>query len=606
MKDDAVFDFVVVGSGAGGGPLASNLARAGHRVLLLEAGDDHRCVYYDVPVFHAKASEDPDMRWDFFARHFQDDAQQTRDPKYTPERRGVLYPRGSTLGGSTAISAMITVCPHNSDWDAIADLTGDESWRAGHMRMCFERLERWREPRAAEPTAPPVLDPARHGYHGWLGTTRADPDVGGREPLFLEIIDAMEQACEEQLPTRADGLELPYDPNDWRFVQGRSEGMTFVPVAVDNGQRNGSRERVLATQAEYQDNLTIVYNALATRVLFEGDRAVGVEYLSGGHLYAAAPRARAEAVEPGRHVVRASREVVLSGGAFNTPQLLKLSGIGPRQEPEANGITVLVDSPGVGENLQDRYEITVVNQLAKSYPIFAGSTFDAPRDGVADPLFNEWDGQRDGPYTTNGTLAAYIRRSSVAGEDPDLFVFSLPIFFRGYYPNYSADFTEHHDMLSWVVLKAHTNNTAGRVRLRSSDPRETPEIEFNYFHEGSDDGGDDLTAVVDGVEIARALSSRLSGIIDREVLPGEGIETREQIAEFVRDQAWGHHSSCTCKIGADDDPMAVLDSAFRVRGVRGLRVVDASAFPAIPGFFIATAVYMLAEKASDVILAEHG
>ncbi|TDD06339.1 GMC family oxidoreductase [Saccharopolyspora terrae] len=600
MNDTEVFDFVVVGSGAGGGPLASNLARAGHRVLLLEAGDDHRCVYYDVPVFHARASEDPGMRWDFFTRHFRDDAQQARDPKFTPERGGVLYPRGATLGGSTAISAMITVYPHNSDWDAIADLTGDESWRPERMRAYFERLERWRDPRGGE-----RVGAARHGHEGWLGTTRAHPDVGGREPLFLQIIDAMERECRERLPARGDGLEPPYDPNDWRFVLDGSEGMVFVPVAVDNGQRNGSRERILATQNEFPGNLTIAYNSLATRVVFEGDRAVGVEYLSGSHLYAADPEARSGEREPQRHVARASREVVLCGGAFNTPQLLKLSGIGPRAELEAHGIEVLADVPGVGENLQDRYEVTVVNQLTENYPIFAGSHFDAPQEGTADPLFGEWDEQRDGPYTTNGTLAAYIKRSSVADDDPDLFVFSLPVFFRGYYPNYSAEFGRHQDMVSWVVLKAHTNNTAGRVHLRSSDPRESPEIEFNYFQEGNDDPADDLTAVVEGVEFARALSSRLSDVITREVLPGDSVTTREGLAEYVRDQAWGHHASCTCKIGADADPMAVLDSEFRVRGVRGLRVVDASAFPAIPGFFIATAVYMLAEKAADVILSEH-
>lgn len=535
--DNTDFDFVVVGSGAGGGPLASNLARAGHRVLLLEAGSDHQCALYDVPVFHARASEDRDMRWDFFTRHYRDDDQQARDPKYTPERGGVLYPRGATLGGSTAISAMIMVYPHNSDWDAIAEATGDDSWAAERMRPYFERLERWRDPKQGFTDIAPQPDPARHGYHGWLGTTRANPAVGGREPWFLDIIDTMEKTSIELLPTRSDDLQTPYDPNDWRIVQDRTEGMVFIPVAVDRGQRNGSRERVLATQAEYPGNLTIEYNALVTRVLFDGGRAVGVEYLKGEHLYGADPRAHRDGPTPQRRTARALREVLLCGGAFNTPQLLKLSGVGPREELERHGIEVRVEAPGVGENLQDRYEVTVVSRLSSDYPVFEGATFDAPAAGVEDPLFDEWEKERDGPYTTNGTLAAYIKKSSVAGGDPDLFVFSLPAYFKGYYPGYSVDFTKHHNMLSWAILKAHTNNTSGRVLLRSDDPREVPQIEFNYFEEGDDDGGDDLTAVVDGVEFARTLGKRLTGFLEEEVLPGSNVATRQEISDYVRDQA---------------------------------------------------------------------
>jgi choline dehydrogenase len=153
------------------------------------------------------------------------------------------------------------------------------------------------------------------------------------------------------------------------------------------------------------------------------------------------------------------------------------------------------------------------------------------------------------------------------------------------------------------VLKAHTRNTAGTVRLRSADPRDRPEINFRYFDEGNDAAGADLAAVVDGVQFVRRISKH-NGAIKEEAIPGPAVQTPDQIAQFVKDNAWGHHASCSNPMGKADDPAAVVDSNFRVIGVKGLRVVDASVFPRIPGFFIVTPTYMIAEKASDAILAD--
>lgn len=599
------YDFIIVGSGAGGGPLAANLVEAGFSVLLLEAGTDHHCYYYDVPIMLARASEDPDMRWDFFVRHYTDDQAQQRDSKFVEARNGVLYPRGATLGGSTAISAMITVYPHNSDWDKIASLTGDASWNADAMRRYFERIEQWQGPDSDPSLKAMEGDHTRHGFSGWLKVQRAAPALAGREPYFLRIINAIEETSRSLLGTPED-VPLPNDPNDWRFVCGRGEGMSFIPVAVDNGVRNGTRERILAAQQVHPDRLAIRFNALVARVLFEGKRAIGVEYLDGAHLYRADPLTGEAPESASLCTAFAEREVILAGGAFNTPQLLKLSGIGPRSELDALGIPVVTDAPGVGENLQDRYEVAVINQLVEDYPLFDGATLDIPASGEdGDPLFQEWQREREGPYTTNGSLAAFVRRSSVAGKEPDLFVFALPTFFRGYYPGYAAEAATHHDKLTWVVLKAHTNNRAGRVLLKSTDPREPPRIEFRYFEEGSDHSNDDLEAVIDGIELARTMAGKLGDIILREEIPGDSLRTRDALREFVRSEAWGHHASCTCRIGPDDDPEAVLDSDFRVRGVQNLRVVDASVFPFIPGFFIASAVYIVSEKASEVIVREH-
>jgi choline dehydrogenase len=187
----------------------------------------------------------------------------------------------------------------------------------------------------------------------------------------------------------------------------------------------------------------------------------------------------------------------------------------------------------------------------------------------------------------------------------DLFIFGLPARFEGYYPGYSRDLARQRDVFTWAILKAHTKNTAGTVTLRSRDPQETPDIDFRYFDEGSPGADHDLDAVVWGIEFVRRMAHR-SGMTAAELVPGDSVVTREELREFVRTHAWGHHASCTCKIGRDDDPTAVLDGRFRVRGTRNLRVVDASVFPRIPGYFIVTPTYMISEKASDAVLADAG
>lgn len=615
--EPADYDFVIVGSGAGGGPLAARLALHGFTVLVLEAGTDHDCPYYSVPIMQAYASEDPAMRWDYFVRHWRDDQTQARDPKFVPDRDGVLYPRGSTLGGSTAVSAMVTMVPHDRDWERLAALTGDPSWGPEPMRALFRRLEAWR---GVDPDPLPGQDGAErdrragHGREGWLGTTRAAPALAGREPRFLDVIGAIEHTARERFGIPAE-VSLPRDINA-ADTPDDFQGMTFVPVAVRNGHRNGSRERLKVVAGRHPDRLTIRTGCLVTRVLLEGNTAVGVEYVTGGPGYGAAPTDRSCRVcaaadrdprtVPGEpRVVRARREVVLAGGAFNTPALLMLSGIGPADQLTGLGIAPVSDRPGVGANLHDRYEVSVVAELEEDYPIFAGAALDVPApDAPADALFAQWRDETDGPYTTNGSLAAIVARSSVAGPESDLVVFALPIDFRGYYPGYAADAVRAHNRLSVVVLKAHTTNRAGTVRLRSADPRAVPDIEFRYFEEGSGDPDADLRGVIDGVEIAREVVGRVPGV-RRELVPGADVTDQDQLAAFVREQSWGHHACGTARIGAADDPMAVVDGDFRVHGVARLRVVDASVFPDIPGLFIASAVYMVSEKAADVITAAH-
>ena len=208
----------------------------------------------------------------------------------------------------------------------------------------------------------------------------------------------------------------------------------------------------------------------------------------------------------------------------------------------------------------------------------------------------------EGIYTSNGAIAAVIRKSDRRKRDPDLFLFGVPGKFTGYYPGYSADLERSKNCLTWAIIKGHTNNTGGTVRLRSNDPRDTPEVHFHYFEEGTDPGGEDLRSVVKAIEFVRAMNDR-NETIREEKVPGRHRQGKE-LEKWIADNAWGHHASCSCRIGRPDDPMAVVDSRFRVIGARGLRVVDASVFPRIPGFFIVSAIYMVSEKAADVILAD--
>jgi choline dehydrogenase len=602
MSEDTAYDYIVVGSGAGGGPLAANLATSGYRVLLIEAGADPNSFLYQVPCFNALASEDKAMAWEYFVHHYSKDEQ--RDAKYVPAKGGVFYPRAGTLGGCTAHNAMITIVPHDSDWNGIAELTGDDSWRAERMHKYFTKLER-------NAYNPPPEAASGHGYSGWLSVERADPmmAIGDRE-LIDTFMRALMSVARKTLRGGCSAIfrrifrfvMTQDDPNDVR-VNARAEGMTVVPLATDGGKRNGSREHILRVWDKHRDKLVIALNTLATRVIFDDDnRALGVECLEGPHLYSADPNADGTAPSV-KKTYRCTREVILAGGAFNTPQLLMLSGIGPKAHIEEHGIVCRIDRPGVGQNLQDRYEVAVVSEMDQNFEILKNATFKPPAEGEpGDACFQEWQ-QGKGVYTTNGAVAAAILRSKPERPDPDLFIFGLPGLFKGYFPGYSEQIERAKNFFTWAIVKAHTNNTAGEVCLRSSDPRAMPEVNFHYFEEGNDPKGEDLESVVQGILFARQMNEN-NGRIRRERVPGREIDKPEQIAKWIKDNAWGHHASCTCRMGRPDDPLAVVDSRFRVIGTNGLRIVDASVFPKIPGFFIVTPIYMISEKASEVIVED--
>jgi choline dehydrogenase len=638
-SEDAItlegFEYVIVGSGAGGGPLASNLARAGHKVLLLEAGEDRGASDNEaVPAFHLKSTEDESMRWDFYVKHYTDQARQAKDSKMTwdtpdgklhvgpnapagSKPKGILYPRAGTLGGCTSHNAMVTVYPHESDWQKIADLTGDATWSATNMRKYYEVLERCEYLRTSD-------NAAGHGFKGWLGVSKADPTIALKDLKLLSVVKAAALTMGQSILGDFNELVgiLKADLNAAGKARDVKEGCFQVPMAISNGRRSGPRDLLLDT-VKKGFPLTIRTNCLATRVLFADEpgpdgnpKAIGIEFIEGKSLYQADPRSpsdRAPVPASQKSRVLVTREVILAAGAYNTPQLLKLSGIGPKDELEKFRIPVKVDLPGVGTNLQDRYEVGIVSEMKSDLSTLDGCTFGKGND----PCLTQWR-EGKGPYRTNGVAVAMVKKSSASKGDADLIVFGAPGVFRGYFPGYSEKATADHKHFTWAILKGHTENQAGKVTLRSADPRDVPEIDFKYFDTGTTEANAherDLQAVVEGVELARRAGKTIGNLMLDDVpllggkyeeqIPGPAVQGAA-LKDWVKNEAWGHHASCTCPIGADGDPNAVLDSKFRVRGTSGLRVVDASVFPKIPGFFIVVPIYMVSEKATDVLLEAIG
>jgi choline dehydrogenase len=592
---DAI-DYVVVGSGPGGGPLAVNLAMAGYKVVLMEAGPAAPELngLISIPIFSPSVAANPEVAWNYYVRHYADETQQRADTKYVSAKGGVFYPRASTIGGCSVHNVLVMMCANDSDWDGIASVTGNATWAAKYMRPYFHRMEQCRYvTRPGDGGA----DPQDHGFDGWQPTEMLDTSLFTADPQLKAILQNM--ADQLGTPgTMSDYAQNKLDPNARSVLDNETEGLYAFPMSRLNGMRRGIRERVIETAAALPNNLIIMTNALVTRVLFKGTTAIGVEYLEGNSTYRASPLASPSGPEPGpRKQLMVTREVIVSAGTFNSPQILKLSGIGPSAELTKFGIKQTVNLPGVGSNMQDRYEVGVVTELSQNLTILQHCAPQQPND----PCFADFI-QGRGVYTTNLSALAHVRKSDPSKRERDLVVFCAAGDFHGYYPGWENETYGTPNQFSWLILKAHTANRAGTVTLSSADPRDPPVINFHYFAEGSDTAGDDLNAIVKGVQEARQLSSKLGPIAIGERIPGPSVQSAQDIADFVSNEAWGHHASCSNKMGLASDPMAVVDSEFNVHGTKNLRVVDASVFPRIPGYYVMIPIMMISEKASDVII----
>ncbi|KAH8800485.1 hypothetical protein F5884DRAFT_891519 [Xylogone sp. PMI_703] len=617
------YDYVVVGSGPGGGPLAARLAMAGFKVLLIDAGDDQgTSLQQEIPLLHAVSTEVPAQQWDYFVQHYDDETQQQMDSKFTwqlsdgeyfvgpnppagAKPLGILYPRAGTLGGCAGHNALVTTTPQNSDWDSVVSLTGDHSWASGSMKSYWERLEKCNYLPKGTPG---------HGFDGWFETSRTDVNLYLDDNKTSSVIRAA-ATTEGKGHLEAKFKEyLTADINNNSPTRDFTEGLYQIPSAAKqpSWKRSGPRDFILqVANAVNRDgsrkyHLDLRLETLVTKIRFDRSRAIpkatGVDFITGKSLYRADPRSNSSSPASSGSV-NVHHEVIIAAGTFNTPQLLKLSGVGPAAELKKFNIPVVVDLPGVGTNLMDRYEVAVVAETTTNFTEAAGCTFLHTPD---DPCLKQWENNHHDPgyYSSNGLALGLVKKSSVSAPDAaDLLISATPSNFQGYFPGYSKVASADSKHLSFLILKAHSRNSAGTVTLLSDDPQDTPNIHFRSFQDG---GAEDLQAVYEALQFTRQILGNLTTFDDTftEVLPGTSVQTIEDLKTFIKNEAWGHHACCTAKIGADNDNMAVLDSKFRVRNTTGLRVVDASAFPQIPGYFIVTAIYMISEKAADVIIAD--
>ncbi|KAJ9063015.1 hypothetical protein DSO57_1004645 [Entomophthora muscae] len=559
----AEYDYIVVGSGPGGGTLATELAIKGFNTLLIEAGPHHFEANQSTPAFHARASEDPFTTFSFSVKHYDNDVR-------------YFYPRAGALGGCAVHNAMISVYPNSRDFEMMKRITRDDGWAEGNMRKYFKRMEN------NQYLVSKLLNPS-NGFGGWFKTSYINFLLQLKlDPMLVNYVIATIGTPLRNINSYGPLGKLSTD----------CEGRIFIPQAVDKTSYTRTNFPKYIYEVAKHFPLTIWTNTFVTQVLFEGKTAVGVKYRKGKYLYNASPFST-ERKRASFGAVYAKKEIIISGGTFNTPQLLMLSGIGDKNHLKEFNIPVVSHVPGVGRNMMDRYEVPIVLQYPTKFNLLKDCKFTPTQD---DPCYVEYLRERSGPYTSNGILSGHLKKSNPWLNEPDIFVLSSLSDFHGYFKGYSNIIAKRTDSTTSLILKAHTNNTNGRVKLLSSNPFDVPDINFHSFS----DGDSDLNILVDAIKEERKYLNKIF-VSHVELFPGPHIQTDRQIKKFIKDHAWGHHACCTAKMGTSHDPNAVVDAKFRVRGVKNLRVVDMSIFPKIPGYFPAVYIHMMAMKAADDI-----
>ena len=460
------------------------------------------------------------------------------------------------------------------------------------MRQYFVKLE--------SDHSVPIGTPG-HGFSGFLDIVVNDNTLLANQSNAQTVL----KATASKFGQNPDDLFtlIHDDLNNNDADRDQQTGIFGFPAHRDlMGRRVSARNAVVEAENK-TSKLTLQLTSLVTKVLFNTEErtpeAIGVEYLFGKSMYAADPRYNVSNIGITKRAF-ARKEVILSGGVFNTPQLLKLSGIGPAADLKSFGIPVLIDNPGVGANLQDNNEFGVIATASEEFTTLAPAcTYGAP----GDPCLAAWEGGT-GPYA-QGPLEAILYKSANATER-DVFIWGTSSSYRGYWPSSAENVVEPVDGpntwgFAMVKMNLGIESTAGTVVLKSSDPRDVPEINFRFFTT-PDNGAAELAAMADAVNFGRDVLSSVATPLGpfTENFPCVNGTGTCDVEETIKTQTWSHHATSTCAIGS------VLDPDFRVMGVRNLRVVDGSAFPRTPGAFPVVPTFMISEKASVVIARDGG
>jgi choline dehydrogenase len=531
-RDAREFDYVIVGAGSAGCVLANRLSAGGrHSVLLLEAGPKDSNIWIHVPLGYGKLFKARSVNWMY-----------ETEPEPGLGGRQVFQPRGKVLGGSSSINGLLYVRGQHEDYDRWRQ-RGNIGWGYDDVLPYFKKAEN--QQRGAD------------DYHGTGGPLSVS-DWRHEDPLSEAFVNAAVEAG------------IPFNPD---FNGARQEGAGFFQTTTRRGRRASSAYSYLRP-AKGRGNLQVETSALAQRILFEGRRAKGVEYRQQGTL----------------RTVCARKEVLVSSGAYNSPQLLQLSGVGPAELIKQHGIEIVLDAAGVGNDLQDHLQVRLVTRCTQTVTL---------NDVINHPVRRAMAGvryavSRSGPLTiAAGTSGAFFKTSPRLAS-PDIQIHFIP---------FSTDKMGEklHPFSGFTASVCQLRpESRGSLRIRSADPSVPPEIRINYLATETD-----RAAFIDGIRILRKIlaGSALKPFTVEEVYPGPKVTSDEDLLDYCRKTgSTVYHPTSTCRMG--NDPLAVVDQRLRVRGIEGLRVVDASIMPDLMSGNTNAPTIMIAEKASDMILED--